>query len=113
MGLRGDSVANPLAVIRDLTIAEAHAAIYGVMHGVGIVTAYAIGLPGLSAGLVAFAFFLLGYLRGDEARNVPFVSTIADVTPKKIKGQIRAESHYYGFMLVATAAASGALYLWL
>jgi hypothetical protein len=94
------------AWIQDLTYKEIHAATFGVMHGLGIVAGYLLGMLGVSIGLVTTAFCLLGWTRTSRTKDVPYVSTILATIPAAIRGQIRDEQHYYGGALILTVVFS-------
>lgn len=111
--LNGSATIGLVAWAKDLTYKEVHAMAYGTIHGVGIVAAYAVGLPEVSVGLVVAAFALLGWVNSERTKDVPLVSTILGAIPATIKGQIRDEQHYYGTLLLGSAVVAAVVYAFL
>lgn len=117
MALSGSDVLELGAWIRDLTYKEIHAAAFGAIHATGIVAALILSVNGVpwafetGIALVAVVFVLLGWLPKGDAANLPLVSHILERMPTWLKGQIRAEPHYYGGAGIAMLVLELAIYV--
>lgn len=108
MAASGDDAATITNWLTDLTFAEAHAMIYGGVHGGAAVGAYVLGFNDLALGLVGVFIAFNGWWGTERTRDLPLVGTIMRSIPKQIRGQIRDELHYYdGLFVLCGVAAFG------
>jgi len=107
MGVSGGDPVAVAAWLTDLTFAEVHAFTFGVGHGLAIAATYFMGLQMAAQGLAVAALALLGYVRTDRTED-RLPGRVLGAIPATLRGQIRAESHYYigGLVIAAVLTAS-------
>lgn len=116
MPATGDDPATLSGWVNDLTFAEAHAMIYGGVHGLATVFAYTLGtalaiglLRDLSVAFIVAFVVLNGWAKTERTKQFPFVSQILGAFPPHIKGQIRQELHYYDGVYVLAVGVAAAI----